>query len=115
VKSLHLFVYGTLTDEEFLHRVTRRPSGYFKIIEAKLLEYKRDSSIKISKCDHGSSVDGRLILNLNKNDLELLDYYESCNSDNAESDENNWYNRTTVTVISDDKETFNAFVYIPNF
>ncbi|NVM01683.1 MAG: gamma-glutamylcyclotransferase [Candidatus Helarchaeota archaeon] len=112
---MHLFVYGTLTDEEFLHRVTRRPLGHFKIIKAKLPEYKRDSTIKISKCDHDSSVDGRLILNLDKNDLELLDYYESCNSDNAETDETNWYNRKIVSVITSDDETFNAFVYIPNF
>ncbi len=112
---MHLFVYGTLTDEVFLHRVTKRPFGHFQIIEAKLPEYKRDSSIKISKCDHDSAVNGRLILNLDKNDLDLLDYYESCNTNNAESDQNNWYNRKIVSVITSDNKTFNAYVYIPNF
>lgn len=115
MKSLHLFVYGTLTDEQILYRLTKRPMGHFEIIEAKLPEYERISTIKISKCDDGSSVDGRLILNLTKKDLDFLDYYESCNPENAESDEDNWYNRKTVTVITKDNEKVDAFVYVPNF
>lgn len=114
MKNLHLFVYGTLTDVDFLHHLTKRPLGYFKIIDAKLPAYKKFSTVKIVKSDLESSVDGRLILNLDERDLKILDRYESCNPNNAEFDENNWYNRKRVTVIINDEKKIKAFTYIPN-
>lgn len=115
MKKVHLFVYGTLTDEEFLHRLTKRPLGHFKIVDAKLHRYKKSSLITIIKSDSKSLVNGRLILNLDESDLEILDAYESCNSNNAENDENNWYCRKSVIVETIDKKKIQAFVYIPNF
>lgn len=110
-----MFVYGTLTDEEFLHRLTKRPLGHFKIVDAQLLEYRKLSPVTIIKSDSNSSVNGKLILNLEKTDLKILDDYECCNPENAHSDENNWYNRKMVNVLTKDKNLVQTFVYISNF
>ncbi len=112
---MHLFVYGTLKDEEFLHRLTKRPPGFYKCMEAKLPSYEKTSSIAITEASVDSSVDGHLVLNIEECDLEIIDKYESCNTNNAENDENNWYNRKKVTVITSDEKKFDAFVYIPNY
>ncbi|MHA1379341.1 MAG: gamma-glutamylcyclotransferase family protein [Candidatus Helarchaeota archaeon] len=112
---MHLFVYGTLTDEEFLHRITKRPLGHFTIVEANLPNFIRSSSITIKKTDTAVSVIGRLVLNVEKKDIILLDEYENCNHDNSECDETNWYNRKIVEVITRDNKKINAYAYIPNF
>ena len=112
---LHLFVYGTLLDKNFLHRLTNRPDGYFKIVEAKLPNFIRLSPISIKQTDNGAKVSGHLILNIEEIDLKAIDQYESCNSDNHDEDEENWYHRKEVKVITKDNEKINAFAYIPNF
>ena len=113
---LHLFVYGTLKDEDFLHSLTNRPYGHFQIMkDAKLPNFVRCSPITIKEADNGAKVLGHLILNIEEIDLKVIDEYESCNSENYDDDEENWYHRKVVKVITSDKKEIKAFAYIPNF
>ena len=95
---MKLFVYGTLTDEEFLHRKTNRKIGYFKIVDAELPNFRRTSSITIKK-EENYSVKGKLILNIDFKDIIILDEYEGCSTENPLS-KHNMYIRKEEKVIN---------------
>jgi len=95
--------------------LTDRPLGHFQIVDALLPNYTKCSPIAIKEADPGTSVKGRLILNIDQIDLVKLDEYESCSSYNSDSEDESWYNRKLVTVITKRNEKLNAFAYIPNF
>ena len=95
---MKLFVYGTLTDEEFLHRKTNRKLGFFKIVDAELPNFKRTSSITIKK-EKNYNVRGKLILNVEFKDIIILDEYEGCSTENPLS-KHNMYIRKEENVIN---------------
>ncbi|MHA1798653.1 MAG: gamma-glutamylcyclotransferase family protein [Candidatus Helarchaeota archaeon] len=111
---MKLFVYGTLTDEEFLHRKTGRKLGYFKIVNAELPNFKRTSSITI-KQSNNETVKGRLILNIDFKDIIILDEYEGCSTENPLS-KHNMYIRKEVKVINLDNggKKEKTYVYLFN-
>ncbi len=73
----NLFVYGTLMIPEMLYALTKKR---FKMVDAVLDDYKR---LRIRKKSYpalipspGDSVAGKLILDLEEEDLKILDFYE---------------------------------------
>ncbi len=73
----NLFVYGTLMIPELLYALTQKR---FKMIDAVLEDHKR---LRIRKKSYpalipsdGDSVAGKLILDLEEDDMKILDFYE---------------------------------------
>ncbi|NHI92752.1 MAG: gamma-glutamylcyclotransferase [Candidatus Lokiarchaeota archaeon] len=111
---MKLFVYGTLTDEEFLHRKTNRKLGYFKIVNAELPNFKRTSSITIKK-EKNHKVMGKLILNINFEDIIILDEYEGCSTENPLSKHNMYIRKEEHVINLDNSRKFEkSYVYLFN-
>jgi gamma-glutamylcyclotransferase (GGCT)/AIG2-like uncharacterized protein YtfP len=94
VKTIDLFVYGTLMSEATVHAITGR---HFERVGAVLPDFQRI----VAGADYpyvvpapGASVHGLLLLNIDEQSLAAIDRYE---------DEGRLYRRTEVTALVGDQ------------
>lgn len=98
-----LFVYGTLQDERLVERLLGRRlawrpavlEGYCRMLDASI-------GYPVVHPLAGSSVDGRLLEDLDHETLAALDAYEGRE-----------YRRVTVRVQTSDGRAVEAFTYVP--
>lgn len=99
----HLFVYGTLQDEALVQRVLgRRLSWQPAVLEGYCRTLDASIGYPVVHPLAGSSVDGRLLENLDPDALAALDAYEGRE-----------YRRVTVRVQTSDGRTVEAYTYVP--
>jgi len=98
---MRLFVYGTLMDSEVVRRLTGKSPEYEKAFLIGYKKYNIDFIPYIVK-NKNSKVEGKVITNLDEEDLRKIDRYEG---------EGYLYTREKVEVVTENNNE-EAYVYV---